>query len=182
MKSLLQLLGIQSESEKRDVSREDSTLAREIRQKLGRLPPERLRFLAAFGGLLGCVANRDGVISDEEETRIREVLKTVSLLSAAEADIVARIVHEQTKALVGLENHMYAREINELADPEDKIEVVSSLFAIAAADDEISPEENEELRRITKALLLTHRDFIIIRSRYRDKLSVLKNLPGWGGG
>lgn len=178
MKRLLQKLGVKTGNrtiEKKDL---ETVLGNEIDEKLSSLPYERLRYLAAFGGLLGNVANADGHISDEESNRIRAILKVFTKLSPDEAEMLERIINDQTKALVGLENHMYTREINEISDRDQKMEIISCLFAVAAADDEISPEENEVVRRISKALLLHHSDFVAIRSLYRDKLSVLKGLPG----
>ncbi len=154
-----------------------SSLGRELAERLSIEDPQRLNYLAAFGGLLGRVAMADATVSEEEVGRIESILHTVSNLSAEEAAWMAQLVGRKAKELAGIENHLYLREINEQADKAQKLEIVSCLFAVAAADDEISPEENEEVRRISSALLLDHRDFIEIRRLYRDKLSVLKNLP-----
>jgi hypothetical protein len=45
---------------------------------------------------------------------------------------------------------------------------------VAAAEAMISSAEDEEIRGICRELQLEHRDFIAVRSRYRDQLSVLK--------
>lgn len=155
-------------------------LGQELSAALGAVDAERIRYLAAFGGLLGRVANADGNISEEEEQRIAAILETFSDLNEKESAAVKDIIRQQTQALAGLENHIYTRELNELADRQKKLEIASCLFAVAAADDEISPEENEAVRIIAKALMLAHSDFIAVRSLYRDKLSVLKNMPGRG--
>ncbi len=156
----------------------ETSLGRDLAERLSDLPPERLRYLAAFGGLLGRVAFSDGEISAEETGRIRAILRHMSGLPEDEADLVTRLIAERAETLVGLEDHLYTREMNELCDADQKKVVLSCLFAVAAADDEISPEENAAVQTIAKALRLLPKDFVEIRSLYRDKLSVLKDLPG----
>ena len=50
------------------------------------------------------------------------------------------------------------------------------LFALAAADDSVSSLESDEIRKISKALLMSHKEFIEVRKMYRDKLAVLQGL------
>ncbi len=174
-KSFLSRLGFSVSNEKK-VSF-DSDIGHSIKDALKNVPEDRIRYLAAFGGLLGRVANADGHISPEEDQRIAVILKNFSDLGATEAELVSEIIHQQTKALAGLENHIYMREINELVDRDKKMEILSCLYAVAAADDEISTEENETIRIITKSLGLSHSEYISIRSLYKDKLAVLKDMP-----
>lgn len=177
-KSFLSKLGISFDMQNKVEF--EGKLGRKLSETLSDTDAERIRYLAAFGGLLGRVANADGHISEEEEQRIEAILETFSDLNEKESAVVKDIIRQQTQALAGLENHIYTRELNEMADHQRKLEITSCLFAVAAADDEISPEENESIRIIAKALMLAHSDFISVRSLYRDKLSVLKNMPGKG--
>lgn len=173
--SILQRLGLQSEKQLNGGG--ESKLGKQLAELLNYPDEDRLRFLAAFGGLLGRVANADNDISESEIKRIKAILLHFTDVNEKEADAVEKIILENTKTLAGLENHIYTREINELADKNKKLEILSCLFAVAAADDEITTDENESLRLISKALLLNNDDFISIRSMYKNKLSVMKNLP-----
>ena len=81
---------------------------------------------------------------------------------------------DETLALSGLGNHLYTRELNSLADTRKKEEVMLSLFLVAAVDKNISPEENEELRLISKSLGFSESDFYEFRAMFKEFLSVLK--------
>jgi uncharacterized tellurite resistance protein B-like protein len=48
------------------------------------------------------------------------------------------------------------------------------LFAVAAADDSISGDEEEQVRRIAKELGFSDREFVDVRSAYNDKREVVK--------
>ena len=73
------------------------------------------------------------------------------------------------------------REFNRLATREDKLALLRCLFAVSASDDSVSVEEDNEIRRISSELRLTHQEFIAIRSEFRDKLSVLRKPPEGAG-
>jgi uncharacterized tellurite resistance protein B-like protein len=55
--------------------------------------------------------------------------------------------------------------------------LLDCLFEVAAAGSLISVTEDNEVRRITQELGLAHEDFIAARSRYRDRLAVLRANP-----
>jgi len=173
MKSLLQKIGLMRSSS--ETLKPVTSLGSDILARLGSSDPDRVRYLAALGGLMGRIANADGDISTEEKARIESILDTYVELDKNEAEMVTLLIDERTKSLHGLENHLYTQELNELIDHDKKLEVLSCLFAVAAADDTISAEENSAVEVIAKGLLLSHRDFISVRSIYRKHLSVLKN-------
>ena len=52
--------------------------------------------------------------------------------------------------------------------------LLDCLFAIAAAHESISTVEDNEISQIADELRIEHPDFIYVRSKYRDHLSVLK--------
>jgi len=58
---------------------------------------------------------------------------------------------------------LYTCELNSLADTRKKEEVMLSLFLVAAVDKNISPEENKELRLISKSLGFNESDFYEFR-------------------
>ena len=73
-----------------------------------------------------------------------------------------------------MEDHLYTRMLNDVLDKEQKLELLGALFAVAAANMAISNLEDNTVRVISKGLLLSHKEFIEARLRYRDHLEVLK--------
>jgi uncharacterized tellurite resistance protein B-like protein len=66
------------------------------------------------------------------------------------------------------------REFSRIATREEKLALLDCLFAVAAAEDGISATEDNEIRQIVNELGLGHPDFIAVRSRWKDQLTVLK--------
>ena len=79
-----------------------------------------------------------------------------------------------------VEDFLVAKEFNQIAAREDKLALLDCLFAVSAADDEVSTVEDNEIRRIAEELKLDHADFIRARHAYRDYLAVLKKRPKGG--
>ena len=74
----------------------------------------------------------------------------------------------------GTENYLVTRELNRIASREQKLALLDCLFAVSAADESISTVEDNVIRQIAAELRLEHREFIEVRSRFRDHLAVLK--------
>lgn len=155
----------------------ESPYLRKVLDSLNSLPEDQAKYIATFAYILGRVAQADLEIS-EEETRSME--KTVRDLAGLDPDLAALIVQiakSQNVLFGGTENYLMVREFKKMADKNQLESLMHCLFAVAGADNEISHVENEEIRVISKELGISHQDFIEIRLHYRDKLSILKNLP-----
>jgi uncharacterized tellurite resistance protein B-like protein len=72
------------------------------------------------------------------------------------------------------DDFVVARELQQTASRDQKLEILDCLFAVSAADDEISTVEDNEIRRISSELRLKHGDFIGVRSNWKKYLAVLK--------
>ena len=72
------------------------------------------------------------------------------------------------------DNYLVTREFNRMATRRQKLDLMGCLFAVSASHEGISAAEDAEMRQITRELQLSHRDFITLRSRFRDHLNVLK--------
>ena len=60
-----------------------------------------------------------------------------------------------------------------------KLALLDCLFSVAGAENMVSTTEDNAIRQIASELGLSHQEFISVRSRHRDNLSVLKkNRPG----
>ena len=146
-------------------------------EALDQLEPERARFIAAFGYILGRVANADLKISPEETRAMERIIKERGGLPEEQALIVVQTAKTRAQLFGGTENFLVTREFSRIATREQKLALLDCLFAIAAADDGVSAIEDNEIRQITNELGLGHPDFIAVRSEWRDQLTVLKDLP-----
>ena len=156
----------------------ETETVRRIVQALDRLEPERARFMAAFAYLLGRVAGADLKISDDEVQAMERLIVERCGLDQAQAILVAQMAKTQNLLFGGTENYLVAREFGQIATREQSLGLLECLFAVAAADGSISVVEDNEIRRISNELRLTHEEFIQARSGYHDYLAVLrKNRP-----
>jgi uncharacterized tellurite resistance protein B-like protein len=109
------------------------------------------------------------------ETRAMErIIMEMGLLPEDQAIIVVQMAKTQNRLFGGTDNFLVTREFNQIASREQKIALLHCLFAVSASDDAISSAEDSEIRQIASELLLDHRDFIEVRTSYREKLKVLK--------
>jgi uncharacterized tellurite resistance protein B-like protein len=145
-----------------------------IRARIGVRPPARIELIAAFAGLLVRVAHTDLEISTEERAMLRRLIQEHVGLSPDEAAAVATVTTEYATGLAGIDYAALTRAFNEQATPADKQHLVECLYAIAAAGDSISVGEDEEIRAVARALLLSHAQVIAIRRRHADSLEVLQ--------
>jgi uncharacterized tellurite resistance protein B-like protein len=146
----------------------------EIVAALESLDQSRARYLAHFALLLGQVAHADLEISAEERRRIETILIDAGGLLFAEATLVTQIACSRTIQQAGTANHRIAQGFKTLSDREQRLALLHCLFAVSAADQYISVDEDNEIRRISMALDLAHEDFIKARSHFRQHLGVLK--------
>jgi uncharacterized tellurite resistance protein B-like protein len=172
MRSLFKLLGLEPESAR---VRDPRTVER-IAAQLDELGP-RARYVAAFAYVLARVAHADLSISEDEVDVMEKMAGESAGLSPEQARVAIEIARGQTIELGGTENYMVTRLFREVSTPDERLGVIECLFAVAAADDEISTAENHEISKIGSELGLSHAEITIVRSRYREHLAVLKGLP-----
>ncbi len=147
---------------------------RKIIRALDQLDAERAKFIAAFAYLLGRVARADLNISEEETRAMERIVKERGQLPEEQAMIVVQIAKTQNLLFGGTENYLVTREFNNGATKEEKLALLHCLFAVAAADESISTVEDNEVSQIADELRIEHKDFIEVRSQFRDYLAVLK--------
>lgn len=130
--------------------------------------------LTCIAGLMARVAYSDLNIDDNEIALIKKSIEEISEFDQKNSHALAELALKEIKVLAGQENHRYCYELNEHIDNDEKYQVLKLLFAIAAADGEVESVESEEIRHITKALLLEHKHYISAQATVRDKLKTLK--------
>lgn len=175
--SILKLLGLASEPAAPSQAGDTETV-RKIVRRLEALEPARARYLAAFAYLLARVAHADLEISDEETRAMEEIVHRLGHLPEDQAILVVQIAKSQNRLLGGTEDFLVAREFRQIASEEERRELLNCLFAVSAADESISAEEEAQVRQIASELGLSHRDYIEARAAYSEKRSVLRSLRG----
>jgi len=173
--SLLRWLGIQPPA--RGAEGETETVRR-IAARLESLPPERARQLAAFAYVLARVAQADLAISATEAAEIERLVAEIGGLAPGDAALVVEIAKSQARLLGGTENYVVTREFRRIATAEERARLLECAYAVAAADGSISGVENAECARIAEELGFTHEESLALRSRFRDRLSVLRGSGG----
>lgn len=170
--SLLKLFGIGAE-EKTPATGETETV-RKITQALDRMDPERARYIAAFAYILGRAAHADMEISEQEARQMERIVMEHGGLPEEQAIIVVQIAKTRNLLFGATENFLVTREFSRIATREQKLALLECAFAVSASEEGISMKEDNEVRRIASELLLDHRDFIAVRSKFRDHLKVLR--------
>lgn len=153
----------------------DTSTVRKIVQSLEALPPERARYLAAFAYLLSRVANADLDISDDETREMESIVRRHGDLPEAQAVLAVEIAKSQSRLFGGTEDFQVAREFKELTEREQRHSLLHCLFAVSAADGEVSPAEEEQIRNIASELGLSHREMADVRSHYNAHRSVMQS-------
>ena len=171
MRALRRLLGLETEV---DEVRDTETVAR-IAAELDQLEPDRARFLAAFAYVLARVARADLEVSDAETHKMVELVREFSDLPPAQATLVVLMAKTHAIALGGTENYLVTRQFRELSTRGQRIDLVRCLFAVAAADENISSVESTEITQIGGELGFTREEIAGLRASFRDQLSVLQN-------
>ncbi|CAI2717821.1 tellurite resistance TerB family protein [Nitrospina watsonii] len=136
--------------------------------KKSRLAEDDVYFLCLFGTLLASVAHVDEDFHEEEKKALLRVLKERFEYKGKELELLLEVVAEQAER--GFDFDEVTREFNKLYSYNDRVATVDCFFAVAAADGDISHEEAEEIRRITKALRIPHSAFKDSKVRALNRL------------
>jgi uncharacterized tellurite resistance protein B-like protein len=131
------------------------------------------RRLGLAGGLMAKVAHIDGEVSDEEFDAITNAIERYWQLDHAEASYVAEVALSAIDRTYDTLRMM--RELAEMTTEDERRRFLTALFAVAAADGDISHDEHEEIRFIARGIMMAHEDFI------NAKLTVLGREEEEGG-
>ena len=155
----------------------DTDTVRRIVSELDKLDPQRARYLAAFAYVLSRVANADLHISDVESRTMVDLVRRVGNLPEEQAILVVEIAKGQNRLFGGTENFLVTREFREIASDQERHELLDCLFAVSAADEAISAEEEAQIWQIASELGFSHTEYVDVRLAYSDKRTVLRRDP-----
>ncbi|NOZ86241.1 MAG: TerB family tellurite resistance protein [Deltaproteobacteria bacterium] len=171
--SLLKLLGIGKKENTNSVHVSESEATRRLAAQLSDIEPSKARYIACFAYLLSRVARADMQVSNVETKAMERVLENEAGLTVREASLVVEMTRNRGEVFGGTDDFIVTREFNNIASREQKLMLLRCLFAVAAADHDVSSEEDVEIRQIASELNLDHRDFIAARVGFKSDLSVL---------
>jgi uncharacterized tellurite resistance protein B-like protein len=135
-----------------------------LEQKELNIPEADLRKLSLAGGLLAQVANVDRVITETEFNRMVEALQLYWEVDEPTAVFISEVATAEVTA--ALDYYRITREFFALTTEAERVQFLDLLFAIAAADGGVSPQESENIRRISVSLNLAQRQFIAARAKF----------------
>ena len=155
----------------------DTDTVRRIASELDKLDPARARYLAAFAYILSRVAGADLHVSDAETAKMVALVERLGHLPEAQAIVVVEIAKSQHRLFGGTENFLVTREFREIASDAKRQELLECVFAVSAADEAITAEEEAQIWQIASELGFSHPQYIQVRLRFSDKRTVLRDRP-----
>ena len=152
----------------------ETDTVRRIVSELDRLDPQRARFLAAFAYVLSRVAGADHHVSEIETAKMIELVQRFGHLSEAQAVLVVEIAKSQNRLFGGTENFLVTREFRTIASDDERRDALDCVFAVSAADDELTLEEEAQIRQVASELGFSHEEYVRARLAYSDKRTVFR--------
>lgn len=174
LRRLLTTLGLEAGGPRPDAD----PFLRRLQEQLHELGPERLEYLAGFAGQLARVAEAEDGISAAEEAVITTQLCQHGHLDDTQAHIVVDLLRHEFEVLRNVQHHVLNRAVNAHATQAEKVTLIDCLYAVAAADRLVTDVEEQEIRLIANALLLSHTELMDVRGRYRDRIESLQLMKG----
>ena len=172
MRSIRRWLGLE-ESDSREAR--DTETVRRIASELDRLDADDARYIASFAYVLARVAHADLEISPVEVSEMERRVAELGELPPAQAALVVQIAKTQSLTLGGTEDYVVTRQFRDQSTRDQRLALLRCLYAIAAADDDVSHLEDSEIGKVATELGLTTTELAAARSAYREYLAVLKD-------
>src|SRR5437868_13380958 len=172
--SILRFLGLSPEQSGRASAIGETETVRKIIHKLDQLPEDQARYIAAFAYLLSRAARADMDVSPEETAVMERIVIQESGLSEELAPIVVQMAKTQNLLFGSTEDYLVTREFERIATHDQKLALLECLFAVTAADENITSAEDNVVKQISTELKLPHSDYINARLRFKEHLAVLK--------
>jgi uncharacterized tellurite resistance protein B-like protein len=114
--------------------------------------------------LLYEVMRADSKFEQLEQDSYRKQIDKHFSLSEAELETLCQL--SQSQAEGAADYQQFTRVINDIYSPQEKRAVLDSLWSVAYADHELSPDEDYTIRKIADLLYIPHSQFI------QSKLSI----------
>jgi uncharacterized tellurite resistance protein B-like protein len=135
-----------------------------LRRRVGeeQMTPE-MYGLCLLGALMGIVAQADGEIAPQELEEIRHRLRNLGHFEPETLETLLAIIEEES--VRGLDRSRLIAQYTAQLGFDERVGLLDLLFAVAAADGGLTHAELEELRGISAAMNLSHRQYIDAKLR-----------------
>lgn len=152
----------------------NSRLYRKLLDLLPGQDEQKLIYTACVSGLLARIIHIDLKVHEQEIIAFKNILKRYYPSDEKTRSAIVELALNEVKELVDLENQKYSRPLNEFLSEREKYQILQMLFEVSAADGIVENIESEEIRLISKSLLLTDQHFLSARAEVKDKLGAAK--------
>ena len=122
------------------------------------LPDEEVRKLGLAGGLMARIAKVDRTVTDDEINAMVSMIEEHWELTPEAALFVVNVAVSSLD--VNYDYYRMTREFATITTLEGRQGFLVTLFVIAGADKDVSFEETEEIRLVSRGINVTHKDFI----------------------
>lgn len=161
-----------------DAQNRTPTASDELRRLVAHSMPDadaqQAALIGALAGLLATVAYADRKYTGAEREQISDALTRVHQLDPGALGAIEELLAEQVTELAHEPLQTYTRVLYEGMEREGRLEVLEVLMDLAAADEVLSMDETNLLRRIATAIGLSDQEYNASQERHRQRLSVLK--------
>ena len=153
-------------------------LSNELSNKLTKLFPDadenELSTIACISGLMARIAWCDLDIHKDEVEHMKKSLGHWMELSQKDIDTIVTITLEHTKELAGVESYKYTEFLVAHFTTGKRFGLLKALFALAASDGTVAEREAEEIRIVSKGLLLEPKHFAAAKATVLEFLGSLR--------
>ena len=111
------------------------------------------------------VSLADFDMGPEEKASIINTLRSTFGLSALELDSLVKMAEQDVQQSTSL--YQFTRLVNDFYDYEQKLSLISSMWQVAYADDNIDRYEEHLIRKVAELIYVTHPDFIRLKQTAR---------------
>lgn len=133
------------------------------------LPDEEVRKLGLAGGLMARIAKVDRTVTDDELNAMVSLIEEHWALGPEAAAFVANVAVSSLD--VNYDYYRMTREFATSTTLEERQGFLVALFVIAGADKNVSFEETEEIRLVSRGINVTHQDFIDAKLKAKSNQS-----------
>lgn len=149
----------------------DTDSVRRIAARLGTMPADRARFLAAFAYLLARAARVDLAITDAETAEIARLVAEVGRLDPKTAQLVAELAATRVEHFGATDDYLVTREFKAISTPEEREHLLRCCLVVAVVDDAIDAEESWLVNRLAEELDVPRPDLNRIREAFTDRIA-----------
>ena len=124
----------------------------------------------ALGVLLRVVAEEDKKFLPGEKKQIEQILLSYARVAEEDIPCIMRTIEEAARERIDL--YRFTSEINRDLEYTARVTILEILFRVACADEELSHKETEIIRKISRLLRLTHKDFIEAKIKIKNEFGL----------